>query len=218
MWNRSAPLSAADLDTLDWAKADGLIPAVVQDRGTLQLLMLGYMNCEALAATLETGRATFWSRSKNRLWVKGETSGDFLENAEAFTDCDRDALHVLADPVGPTCHLGTTSCFTEADAIGLGWLARLEQIIGARAEASAEESYTRRLLDAGPARIAQKVGEEGVETALAGATGDAAALRAESADLVFHLLVLLKARGLGLADVVAELRARHAPSSEHGSS
>jgi phosphoribosyl-ATP pyrophosphohydrolase/phosphoribosyl-AMP cyclohydrolase len=207
-------MSLADVDSLDWAKSDGLVPAVVQDRATLQLLMLGYMSAEALRETLATRRVTFLSRSRGRLWVKGETSGDFLENAEAFADCDRDALLVLADPAGPTCHLGTTSCFTEADAPGLGWLARLEAIIADRATAAPDKSYTRRLLDEGPARIAQKVGEEGVETALAGATGDAAELRAESADLVFHLLVLLKARGLGIADVVEELRSRHAPRAE----
>jgi phosphoribosyl-ATP pyrophosphohydrolase/phosphoribosyl-AMP cyclohydrolase len=213
MRNRSAPLTLADVETLDWAKMDGLLPAVVQDRATLQLLMLGYMNKDALAATLTGGRVTFYSRSKKALWTKGETSGDFLEQAEVHTDCDSDALHVVAEPVGPTCHLGTTSCFSEGGAIGAGWLARLEQIIAARASATPEESYTRRLLDQGPTRIAQKVGEEGVEAAIAGALGDVAGLRGESADLVFHLLVLLHARGLALGDVIAELRERHGKPS-----
>lgn len=210
MRNRSAPLTLADVNALDWGKVAGLMPAVVQDRATLQVLMLGYMDRAALEQTLATRRVTFMSRSKGRLWVKGETSGDFLENAEVHVDCDDDALLVLANPKGPTCHLGTPSCFTEEAAPGVGWIARLEQIVAARAEAPPEESYTRRLLDEGPARAAQKVGEEGVETALAGATGDPG-LKGEAADLLFHLLVLLKARGLPLSSVVDELRARHAP-------
>ncbi|MGD2131301.1 MAG: phosphoribosyl-ATP diphosphatase [Maricaulaceae bacterium] len=146
------------------------------------------------------------------MWVKGESSGNFLENAQAFTDCDQDTVLVLADPVGPTCHLGTTSCFSEEmDPPGVGWLAALEKIIAKRANADPEESYTRRLFDKGVARIAQKVGEEGVETALAGATDDAEGLRGESADLIFHLLVLLNARGASLGEVIEVLRARHAP-------
>lgn len=215
MRNRSAPLTADDVGALDWTKSsDGLIPAVVQDRATLQVLMLGYVNAEALAATIETRRATFFSRSRKRLWVKGETSGGFLENAEAFADCDDDAVLVLADPAGPTCHLGTTSCFTEETAPGVGWLAALERIVAERASAPAEESYTRRLLDEGPVRIAQKVGEEGVETALAGAIGNADGLRGECADLLFHMLVLLRANGLKLDAVMDELRARHAPKAK----
>jgi phosphoribosyl-ATP pyrophosphohydrolase/phosphoribosyl-AMP cyclohydrolase len=212
MRNRSAPLTAADLDSIDWAKADGLVPAVVQDRASLQVLMLGYMSREALAATLASGRATFWSRSKGRLWEKGETSGDFLQNAAVYADCDNDALLIVADPAGPTCHLGTPSCFTEEDSPGVGWLARLERIIAERAEAPPEKSYTRRLLDEGPVRAAQKVGEEGVETALAGALGDDAGLKAEAADLLFHLLALLRARGVALSDVIEILRERHRPT------
>lgn len=214
MRNRSAPLSADDVGALDWTKSpDGLIPAIVQDRATLQVLMLGYMNADALAATIETRRATFFSRSRAELWVKGETSGAFLENAEAFADCDNDAVLVLADPAGPTCHLGTTSCFTEETAPGVGWLAALARLVAERAAAPAEESYTRRLLDDGAKRVAQKVGEEAVETALAGAAGDVDELRAESADLLYHLIVLLHARGGSLLDAVDELHARHGPRS-----
>lgn len=214
MRNRSAPLTAADIDSLDWDKAGGLIPAIAQDRATLQVLMLAYMSREALEATLDSGRATFWSRSREALWVKGETSGQFLENAEVFTDCDDDALLVLVDPVGPACHLGTTSCFTEETAPGVGWLGALEKIVAERANATAEESYTRRLLDKGLAKVAQKVGEEGVEAALAGALEDAEGLRDEAADLLFHLLVLLRANGIGLGEVMEELRARHAAPKE----
>jgi phosphoribosyl-ATP pyrophosphohydrolase/phosphoribosyl-AMP cyclohydrolase len=209
MRNRSAPLTLGDADSLDWEKSQGLIPAIVQDRATLQVLMLGYMDAAALRATIEGGRVTFFSRSKGRLWTKGETSGDFLENAVVFADCDDDALLVLADPAGPTCHLGTASCFSEDAAPGVGWLARLEQIVAERSNAPATESYTRRLLDEGPMRIAQKVGEEGVETALAGATGDGEALKGEAADLLFHLLVLLQARGVTLEEVMDVLRKRH---------
>lgn len=211
MRNRSASLTLADVNGLDWGKVGGLMPAIVQDRASLQVLMLGYMDREALERTIETRRVTFMSRSKGRLWVKGETSGDFLDNASVHVDCDDDALLVLADPKGPTCHLGTASCFTEESAPGVGWIGRLEQIVADRASAPPEHSYTRRLIDEGPTRTAQKVGEEGVETALAGAVGDIEGLKGEAADLVFHLLVLLRSRGVPLAEVLDVLRERHKP-------
>ena len=200
-------LSAGDAAGLDFAKG-GLIPAVVQDARTRQVLMLAYMDEAALGETLATGEATFFSRSRGGRWRKGETSGNVLRVREVFADCDGDALLVLADPAGPACHEDTTSCFGAEDAPGLGMLARLEATIAARASADPERSWTARLLADGPKRAAQKVGEEGVETALAGAVGDVAELREESADLLYHLLVLLKARGVPLQDVVEVLRAR----------
>jgi phosphoribosyl-ATP pyrophosphohydrolase/phosphoribosyl-AMP cyclohydrolase len=209
MRDRNAPLTPADIDSLDWEKMDGLLPAVVQDADTRQLLMLGYMSREALAATLESGAATFFSRSKQRLWRKGETSGNRLAVRQVLTDCDGDALLVLAEPAGPTCHFGTTSCFGTEAAPGIGWLEQLARIVRGRAGADPEESYTARLLDQGPARIAQKIGEEGVELALAGASGDRDACIAEAADLVFHLTVLMAAREFDWEDVTAELRRRH---------
>ena len=209
MRDRNAPLTPADLDALDWGKMDGLLPAIVQDADTLQLLMLGYMTREALAATLESGLATFFSRSKQRLWRKGETSGHHLAVTAVTADCDDDALLVLARPSGPTCHLGTTSCFGQETAPGIGWLAQLARIVAGRAEADPEQSYTARLLREGPTRIAQKVGEEGVELALAGAAGDRDACIAEAADLVFHLTVLMETRDFGWDEVTAELRKRH---------
>ena len=203
------PLTLADLDRLDWSKsADGLLPAVVQDSATLQVLMQAWMNRDALAETLESDEATFWSRSRESRWRKGETSGNRLRVVQVLTDCDADSLLVLAEPVGPACHEGTASCFGSEDAPGLGWLARLEQTIAARQGADPASSYTARLFASGPTRIAQKVGEEGVETALAGAAGPDDQLREEAADLLFHLLVLLRSRGLGLDAVVETLRRR----------
>ena len=204
-------LSAADVAGVDFAKAGGLVPAVVQDARTLQVLMLAYMDEAALAETLESSRATFFSRSRGGRWRKGETSGNVLRVREVFADCDGDALLVLADPTGPACHEDTTSCFGVHDAPGVGMLARLEDTIAARASADPERSWTARLLSDGPKRAAQKVGEEGVETALAGAAGDAAELREEAADLLYHLLVLLKARDVAFEDVVDVLRARAGP-------
>lgn len=210
MRDRSAALTQADLSTLAWDKMDGLLPAIVQDAATLQPLMLGYMNREALAASLDSGFATFFSRSKGRLWRKGETSGNHLKVQAVFADCDADALLVLAEPAGPICHLGTASCFGTETAPGIGWLAQLGRIVRDRAGSDPEGSYTARLLGEGPARIAQKVGEEGVELALAGAGGDREACIEEAADLIYHVTVLMEARGFGWGDVVETLRRRHA--------
>jgi phosphoribosyl-ATP pyrophosphohydrolase/phosphoribosyl-AMP cyclohydrolase len=209
MRDRNAPLTADALDALAWDKMDGLLPAVVQDAASGAVLMLGYMNRDALAASLESGFATFWSRSKGRLWRKGETSGSTLRIRSVHEDCDADALLVRAEPQGPTCHLGTASCFGGSDE-GLGWLAELARIIASRAAADPAESYTARLLAEGLPRVAQKIGEEGVEIALAAVTGDAAGCAEETADLLYHLAVLMQAKGFGWEQVVEVLRARHA--------
>lgn len=209
MGHPRAPLTPADLDRLAWSKdPGGLLPAIVQDAATLQVLMQAWMNRDALAETLESGQATFWSRSRRSRWRKGESSGNRLRVVEVLADCDGDSLLVTVEPTGPACHEGTTSCFGDQDAPGIGWLARLSQTIAARQTADADSSYTARLLASGPTRIAQKVGEEGVETALAGAVGSSDQLLEEAADLLFHLLVLLRARGVGFAKVVAVLRDR----------
>ena len=195
-------------DDLDFEKGGGLIAAVVQDAATLQVLMLAFMDRAALDETLESGEATFFSRSRGGRWRKGETSGDRLKVVSVTPDCDGDAVLVRVEPVGNACHLNRTSCFGDEDAPGLGRLARLEQTIRDRAAADPSESWTAKLLASGPKRIAQKVGEEGVETALAGAAGDEAELASEAADLVYHLLVLLKARDLSLQDVLDVLESR----------
>ena len=200
-----------DADTLDWAKSgDGLLPAIVQHWQSGTVLMLGYMDRAALAQTQASGKVTFFSRSKQRLWTKGETSGHWLLCRALGVDCDNDTILVRAEPCGPTCHRGTASCFGDAAAPPLAWLAELDALIAARARERPAGSYTTKLFDAGTRRIAQKVGEEGVETALAAVAQDAEALTGEAADLVFHLLVLLRDRGLDLAAVVAKLRERHA--------
>ncbi|MBB5208592.1 bifunctional phosphoribosyl-AMP cyclohydrolase/phosphoribosyl-ATP diphosphatase HisIE [Chiayiivirga flava] len=197
---------AFDGDMLDWAKApDGLLPAIVQDASTHRVLMLGYMNRAALAATLASGHVTFFSRSRQRLWMKGEGSGHVLSLVSIRADCDADTLLVQATPRGPTCHLQRTSCFPDAPGDAL---ADLDALIASRSVERPSGSYTTKLFDAGVKRIAQKVGEEGVETALAAVAGDDAELRNESADLLYHLLVVLRARGLGLVDVLETLRDR----------
>ncbi len=203
-----------DPDTLDFDKGGGLIPAIVQDVDTLQVLALAYMDRPALDETIQSGEATFFSRSRGGRWRKGETSGDRLFVRQIIADCDGDAVVVKVLPVGNACHLNRVSCFGEDDAPGLGRLARLERTIAERAEADPAESWTARLLAEGPKRAAQKVGEEGVETALAGAAGDDAELASEAADLIYHLLVLLKARGLSSQDVLDVLTARAAPKGE----
>ncbi|MDZ7789087.1 MAG: bifunctional phosphoribosyl-AMP cyclohydrolase/phosphoribosyl-ATP diphosphatase HisIE [Xanthomonadales bacterium] len=199
-----------DLDkNLDWNKGDGLLPAIVQDADDGRVLMLGYMNAEALDATRDSGRVTFFSRSKQRLWTKGETSGNHLAFVQGFADCDRDTLLVLARPQGPTCHTGTDTCFGNTRPPAVGFLAELERTIRARAGADPEESYTARLLAEGVKRCAQKVGEEGVEVALAAAAGERRELESEAADLLYHLLVCLQSAGSDLESVVDTLIRRH---------
>ncbi len=190
---------------IDFEKGGGLAPAIVQDAATLQVLMLAYMDAAALAETVASGEATFFSRSRGERWRKGETSGHRLKVLSINADCDGDTILLSVEPQGPACHLGTASCFGEAVAPGVGRLALLERTIAARAHG---DGYTARLLAAGVRRVAQKVGEEGVETALAGAAGDAHELCEEAADLLYHLLALLKARGLRLEDVMTVLKKR----------
>ena len=199
-----------DPHTLDWAKMAGLIPAVVQDAASGEVRMLGYMDRAALEATIADRLVTFNSRSRGVPWRKGETSGNLLDVVGIRMDCDRDALLILANPRGPTCHTGSDSCFGDDGAPGVGFIGSLERVIASRASADPATSYTAKLLAEGPARAAQKVGEEGVETALAGRCGDDAELTSEAADLVYHLTVLLKARGLAWTDIIAELKKRHA--------
>lgn len=200
---------ASAIGALDWAKGDGLLPAVVQHWQSGEVLMLGYMSPESLVATQASGKVTFFSRSKKRLWTKGETSGHTLLLKSVHVDCDADALLVRVEPVGPTCHRGTPTCFAGAPGLPLGFLSDLDALVARRHQQRPDGSYTTRLFEAGIRKIAQKVGEEGVETALAGVVQDDAELLGESADLLFHLLVLLRARGLGLDDVVRLLASRH---------
>jgi phosphoribosyl-ATP pyrophosphohydrolase/phosphoribosyl-AMP cyclohydrolase len=195
-------------DALDWSKGDDLVPLIVQHAHDGRVLMLGYTNRDALALTEQTREVHFWSRSKQRLWRKGESSGHVLRVVSIAADCDRDALLVQALPQGPTCHRGTPTCF-DSDARSQPWLNELERLIDARVHADPASSYVAKLLAGPAARRAQKVGEEGVEVALAAVSGDIDALRGEAADLLFHLLVLLRGADLGLADVVGELERRH---------
>jgi len=198
-----------ELDEPDWDKTDGLIPAIVQDAASGRVLMLGYMNREALEKTEATGHVTFFSRSKKRLWTKGETSGNVLELVSIALDCDRDTLLVQARPHGPTCHLGTDTCWGDELQPAVGFLAELERVIESRKGADPQSSYTARLLNEGIKRCAQKVGEEGVEVALAATSGDREELIDESADLLYHLLVVLAAGDVTLAEVTGRLESRH---------
>lgn len=198
------------MSIIDFEKGGGLVPAIVQHADTGEVLMLAYMNAEALQKTRDTGAVTFFSRSKNRLWTKGETSGNVLTMVSVTPDCDADTLLVKARPAGPACHLGTKTCFGDQPGPGVGFLGALQQTVEIRSQADASESYTAKLLAKGVLKCAQKVGEEGVETALAAAAEDDEALLNEAADLLFHLTVLMKARGLKLEDAVAVLEARHA--------
>ena len=199
------------INNLAWEKMGGLIPAIVQDSLDGRVLMQGYMNQDALDATLESGKVTFWSRSQGKIWTKGETSGNTLDLVEIHVDCDRDCLLVRARPEGPTCHLGTDTCFDGEGKVTpeLAFLAELERVIAERDKIRPEGSYTTTLFESGVKRIAQKVGEEGVETALAATAGDDEELLNESADLIYHLLVLLRSRNLDLGSTIEVLRTRH---------
>ena len=218
--------SAADVDRVDWDKNAGLVPAIVQHAVNGEVLMLGYMNRAALLASFAGGRVVFFSRTRQRLWEKGETSGHHLQLQQIRLDCDRDTLLVTALPDGPVCHTGTRSCFGDTPATpaaSTGFLLELERIIAQRVAEAPEGSYTARLVNRGVRHVAQKVGEEGLEVALAACTEEDPALVGECADLLFHLLVLLRVRSLKLGQVVEELRNRHAararqqqPDASHG--
>lgn len=200
-----------NIDELAWEKMDGLLPAIVQDAFDGRVLMQGFMNRQALETSMESGKVTFWSRSRQQLWTKGESSGHTLDLVDINPDCDGDSLLVRAHPEGPTCHLGTASCFDGEGAVApdLAFVAELERLVVQRDRDRPEGSYTTELFLSGSKRIAQKVGEEGVETALAAVAGDDKELLNESADLIFHLLVLLRSRQLDLSAVIDVLRSRH---------
>lgn len=201
-----------DFSNLDWDKQQGLIPAVVQNHLTGKVLMLGYMDKAALTKTLDTKMVTFFSRSKQRLWTKGETSGNTLDLVAIDCDCDNDSLLVQVIPNGPTCHLERESCWPDGDAHP--FIDNLTKLIASRKGQDAKSSYTAHLFERGTKRIAQKVGEEGLETALAAATHDKPELIDEASDLIYHLLVLLEDQELSLADITANLLKRHSQSSQ----
>ncbi len=194
---------------LNYDEHSGLIPAIVQDANTGRVLMLGYMNPEALEETQRSGRVTFYSRSRQRLWTKGEESGNFLELVELSEDCDRDTLLVKAIPHGPTCHKGTDTCWQESNEEHFGFLGHLERVIEDRRQKAPKDSYVASLFDKGINKIAQKVGEEAVELVIEAKDDSEELFLNESADLLFHLLILLKAKGHSLSDVTAVLRERH---------
>ncbi len=187
--------------------SDSLLPVIVQDAVTLKVLMLGYMNREAFDRTIATGHVTFWSRTRGQLWTKGETSGHYLELVEMYPDCDSDALLIKANPIGPTCHRGTTSCFDTPDSEG--FIRRLEQIVAQRKEEMPENSYTTRLFIKGVKAIAKKVGEEATEAIIEAVDGNRSRFIYEAGDLLFHLLVLCRQMGVTLADLESELSLRH---------
>lgn len=197
------------INKIDFEKGAGLVPAIIQEARSGRVLMLGYMNKDALEKTFESGKVTFFSRSKQRLWMKGETSGNELSVVKIETDCDTDAILIAANPAGPTCHEGSQSCFGDAAPEGVGFLSYLEALIESRKGADPSTSYTAKLLSGPLNKAAQKVGEEGVETALAVVSEDDAALKGEAADLLYHLIVVLAARDLKLDDVIDVLQQRH---------
>jgi phosphoribosyl-AMP cyclohydrolase / phosphoribosyl-ATP pyrophosphohydrolase len=195
------------MDQIDFSKGNGLVPVVIQDNNTLQVLMLGYMNEEALKKTDEEKRVTFFSRSKNRLWTKGETSGNYLEVVEISSDCDNDSVIIKVIPAGPTCHTGSTSCFGEETA--KGFIYQLEQVINQRIEKDSDESYTNKLYKKGINKVAQKVGEEAVELVIEAKDNNIELFKNEAADLLYHFLILLKAKGVSLENIEEVLKERH---------
>lgn len=198
-----------NLDKIDWDKGDGLVPAIVQNSDNGQILMLAYMDRAALAQTISSKKVTFFSRSKNRLWTKGETSGNWLDYICGEMDCDADTLLIQARPQGPSCHTGSVTCFNDQTPSNIGFLDQLGRLIAERHKTMPEGSYTTSLFSEGKARIAQKVGEEGVELALARMKDDSAEMASEAADLLFHMMVLLEDAGLSLADAIKVLQDRH---------
>lgn len=198
-----------NINELAWQKMDNLIPAIIQHAATGAILMQGYMNQASLAATLESGKATFFSRSKQALWVKGETSGNFLNVEQVLSDCDKDSLLIACTPIGPSCHLGTESCFPEQKLTNQNFLSQLEQVIASRKNEDPKKSYTAHLFSRGTTKMAQKVGEEGVEVALAAVAETKEDLLGECADLFYHTLVLLADQKIGLNEVMTVLQDRH---------
>lgn len=198
-----------NIEQLAWDKMSGLIPCIVQDSRSGTVQMQGFVNKDAIEKTLETGNVTFFSRSKQRLWTKGETSGHTLELVQLTADCDKDSILALAKPNGPTCHLGHPTCWVDANSPSVSFIAELEALIASRKDADPESSYTAKLYSKGVKRIAQKVGEEGVETALAATVQDKDELKNEAADLLYHLLVLLQASDMELNDAIEVLKERH---------
>jgi phosphoribosyl-ATP pyrophosphohydrolase/phosphoribosyl-AMP cyclohydrolase len=198
-----------NLDEIDWDKGEGLVPAIVQNTDNGQILMLAYMDRAALAQTISSKKVTFFSRSKNRLWTKGETSGNWLDFISGEMDCDADTLLIQARPQGPSCHTGSVTCFNDQTPSNIGFLDQLGALIADRHKTMPEGSYTTSLFAEGKARIAQKVGEEGVELALARMKDDNAEMASEAADLLFHMMVLLEDAGLSLGDAISVLQNRH---------
>ena len=198
-----------NLDEIDWDKGQGLVPAIIQNTDNGQILMLAYMNSAALAQTINSKKVTFFSRSKNRLWTKGETSGNWLDFISGEMDCDADTLLIQARPQGPSCHTGSVTCFNDQAPSNIGFLDQLATLISERHKTMPEGSYTTSLFAEGKALIAQKVGEEGVELALARMKDDGAEMANEAADLLFHMMVLLEDAGLSLTDAISVLQNRH---------
>ncbi len=198
-----------NIDQIDWEKGGGIVPAVIQDVHNGHVLMLGYMNQAALSLTINSGKVTFFSRSKNRLWTKGETSGNWIDYVRGEIDCDADTILIQARPHGPVCHTGSISCFNDIPPDTTQFLSQLGLLIADRHAAMPAGSYTTSLFAGGKARIAQKVGEEGVELALARMTDDQTEIANETADLLFHMMVLLQDAGLTLGDVIKILEERH---------
>lgn len=197
------------MSKIDFEKMNGLVPAIIQDAGTLKVLMLGFMNSEAFEKTKKEGRVTFFSRTKNRLWTKGEESGNFLNVIEILEDCDNDTLLIKAHPVGPVCHTGADTCFSEVNDSGISFLRQLQDLVAQRNRDLPEDSYTTKLFNAGINKIAQKVGEEAVELVIESKDNNDDLFLNEAADLTYHLLVLLTEKGFDLADVVKILEQRH---------